>query len=450
MTEKDHDHDCPTWDGTSENFERYELKLHYFIRQQPSWKESQQLARAIRSLKSKAWDLVERLSEKGREQLEKSEKVYIAFLRKHLLDGEVPELGRQFRLYLGLHRLRKESMLLYVLRHRELLHKLGKNIQSVEGKQLKLFLTNGVKTIEHEPSESEEESEPADDGADWPKDPWKTPNMARRVWGRPKVPGPTETGSQHSKAGSQKSLSKKSATGSAKSEKSSANSAKSKSGSQKEWTDEDWRQWNAGTWKSKDDETFEEDLPKLAREELLEAFQKLAKKLPTGGQDPDLLNLIEKVAPSWREEAVPSLLSGWHLLQKSGLNPAEQSTILAASSMSAQQDKVPDSGNARENENQTRMLALRLDRIENAFRTQWQDEDLVARDEKQERKGNGTGRYRKHSVMAAEATQRFLKKPKRLESTTPRSHLKTFVKGKHCWQTSAKVTNAMNWKKLSK
>ena len=100
------------------------------------------------------------------------------------------------------------------------------------------------------------------------------------------------------------------------------------------------------------------------------SFQKLAQKLPNGGKDPDLLNLIDKVAPSWREEAVPSLLSGWHLLQKSGLNPGEKSTILAASSMSAQQDKTPDTGNARENEKQTRMLALRLDRIENALRTQ--------------------------------------------------------------------------------
>ena len=76
------------------------------------------------------------------------------------------------------------------------------------------------------------------------------------------------------------------------------------------------------------------EIPKLNREILGDAFAEVAARLPDGAEDHAMKALLEIVAPFWREDVLPNLLTGWNLLQRSMLSPQERSTIIAAASMS--------------------------------------------------------------------------------------------------------------------
>jgi hypothetical protein len=162
-----------------------------------------------------------------------------------------------------------------------------------------------------------------------------------------------------------------------------------------EWDQWQGEWWKQGEWGQQDDgakaQDEELDLPKLAREELLQCFVKVAEKLPDGGTDPALQKLAEVVASNWRDEVLPSMLTGWHLLQKSMLSPAERSTVIASASMQQPAD-VSTSSLDKET---ARLKSLELDRIETALRTQWQDEELLARDDRASAKEKKHGRFRK-------------------------------------------------------
>ena len=211
MTEGKEDRDVPSWDGDIEKWERYKLQVHYYLKQAPYWKRSYQIAKLVRALKGKCWSLVEKLPEKSREQLEKSEDVFLAFLKKHLLEGEIPELGRIFRLYLSFRRQKKESMVLYTLRHRELLTKLGKNMKSVQGNDLQKYLEKELEEVGYEePVADWEGAHPGMNGEDG--------DPPRRTWGKKKDRDPCDDASVASKTSrvSESKKSHKSESGSAK------------------------------------------------------------------------------------------------------------------------------------------------------------------------------------------------------------------------------------------
>ena len=81
---------------------------------------------------------------------------------------------------------------------------------------------------------------------------------------------------------------------------------------------------------------------------------------------------------------IPSLRSGWLFLQRSGLSASERATVVAASSFAI--DETPGAGGDKD---QRRLAGLALDKIEQALRTQWQDEELLARDNKGDGQKNG-------------------------------------------------------------
>ena len=137
--------DVPTWDGTIESFDSYKVQVKYFLKTKPEWQRSQQIAKLIRNLRKKAWDLIEKLPESSKEKLESSEAVYFAFLKKHLLEGEIPELGRCFKNYLSLRRQKRESMLLYIMRNRVALDKLDRAMKIVEGEEILQFIRDAIK-----------------------------------------------------------------------------------------------------------------------------------------------------------------------------------------------------------------------------------------------------------------------------------------------------------------
>lgn len=288
MAERE-DRDVPSWDANVETWEKYKLQVHYYLKQVPYWKQSFQIAKLVRNLRGKCWALVEKLPEKSRAQLEKNEDIFLAFLKKHLLQGEIPELGRVFRLHLGLKRQKGESMMMYVIRHRELFNKLGKSMRSVQGNELERHLKKSLKSISYvEPEEDGDEEGPGEEREERPT----------RKWGSRQA---RTEGENESVQGSVRSR-----------------------WSAKAW--QEWETWQQGKWGKQGDWWQQEDgakapdedldLPKLAREELLQCFSKVAEKLPGGGTDPALIKLAEVVASNWRDEVLPSMLTGWHLPQK--------------------------------------------------------------------------------------------------------------------------------------
>ena len=74
---------------------------------------------------SKPWKLIQALSDEERDKLV-SKSALLEFLRLHLLESAIPELGRAFRNWLKIRRENKESMRLYILRHRQVLSRMEK------------------------------------------------------------------------------------------------------------------------------------------------------------------------------------------------------------------------------------------------------------------------------------------------------------------------------------
>ena len=233
--------------------------------------------------------------------MEESPEVFLQFLKKHLLEGVLPELGRVFRNYLTIRRQKQASMMLYCLRHREALSKLRKAMSSVETDALRVYLVKGLRGIKQvEESEDEEEdeddsqtshapSEPSEHSyKKWvPRKPAPSPAMARVIENL-RTRGRTEM--HRSSAGD-------SDKGSAKSKSSS--SYKSQQPKTSQWTEEEWKQWKAGNWKSDPDKL---KVPLLPREELLEKFTAVARLVPDGGENKVLLDLLNAVANHWRED----------------------------------------------------------------------------------------------------------------------------------------------------
>ena len=359
----------PTWDGTPDAWERYKLQVEYYLKTRPPWEAKYLLAKLIRSLTGKCWSLIEKLPQSSRAQLEESPEVFLQFLKKHLLEGVLPEVGRVFRNYLTIRRQKQESMMLYCLRHRESLSKLKKAMSSVETDALRVYLTKGLKGIQQE-EESEEEEEDEEDSQP-SHTPSETSELSYKKW-VPRKPAPSPAMTkviENLKAQGRSRMHRPTAgdsdKGSTKSKSTSSHKSQQPKASQ--WTDEEWKQWKYGHWKSDQGQLT---VPLLPREELLEKFQAVARLVPDGGENKALLDLLNAVANHWREDLIPALLSGWLLLQRSGLSASERATVVAASSFGH--------GEVQEDKEKARLAGLALDRVEAALKTQWQDEELLA------------------------------------------------------------------------
>ena len=281
-------------------------------------------------------------------------------------------------------------MVLYTMRHRENLSKLDKAMKAVEGEDMLMFLKDGVKDIKGTGKEDPEEIE---------EDRESIVSHQPRTWG-PKAKSPKRNpASPESRFGPQGDFAEAAAameTGSQKSAQSKRSAKSTPKDDQWNWWSSGGWDWNekgwdssAGKWNQKGDEV-EIVVPLTTKESLIGTLQKIAAKLPEGGKDSDLHDLLKLIAENWREGPLPSLLSGWHLLQRSQLTPGERATVVAAASMST----ATKSGRSSTSEHSSRMIALQLPRIELALRTQWQDEELFARDEryreKESRREKGT------------------------------------------------------------
>ena len=350
----------PSWDGTPDAFDTYEVKLGIFLKTGPKWKESELISEAVSKLEGKAWQLIEQISEDERDKID-SKEVPLTFLRKNLLEAAVTELGKMFRRWQVFKRIGKESMKLYIMRHRKMLSKLEKALGQVDdGKELTSKLR---KSIEEHCRKVQLEKPLS----------WKAASEKGSTTSRKKAPSDTA-----SDAGTKKVWKSKAARR-ADDEESVAPGQGDGFGDDDE-NDEDpiepgqspessWeKRWGTSSWWDQDWKWKVPELPKTNVEKLTDSLGVVAASI-TGDLEATrkLDEAVELIGSAWRTSALPPLLTGWHLLQRSGLNPQERATVVASASLQGQ------GGTAS---------AINLERIEMALRTQWQDEELMQRDEK--------------------------------------------------------------------
>ena len=129
MTHHHRESDIPDWDGRPETWEDFRIRTTAYVRQADPWKEGQQISKIISNMganpNSKPWKLIQALSDEERDKLI-SKSAFLEFLRLHLLESAIPELGRAFRNWIKIRRENKESMRLYTMRHRQVLSRMEK------------------------------------------------------------------------------------------------------------------------------------------------------------------------------------------------------------------------------------------------------------------------------------------------------------------------------------
>ena len=140
------------------------------------------------------------------------------------------------------------------------------------------------------------------------------------------------------------------------------------------WTSSwwDWKDWKAERWSKEETSTSSIKKP---RDELTELL------ISIGGtysqEDGKLEQLANLIDAHWQDALLPGVLTGWLLLQRSGLNGQERSTVIATSATLSQQD------------------------IERALKQQWQDTELKERDSKHVRSPSPSpSRHHKQSNTA--------------------------------------------------
>ena len=359
MSSNQLDKDIPIWDGSADAWEQFQTKLSWYLRRGKPHEESFLIARVIGKLTGKAWTIIEQVPENQRDKL-CTKATFIKFLKKNLLDGAVPELGRKFKSWLNLRRSRKESMKLYIMRNRTALQKLEKSLKSVDngtelGKLLNSELAKHLVTGKGKVTGSQAGSSV----------------KSHRTWSGSQRPKPDEKKDGEKKDGK--------ASGSKpemfdfdeldKEDEEELEKGDDWEGYWKtSWWDSGWDKWEKKRKTTDDDDdTDDEDIeiPETETQQLVSTIGKIASEI--GGKHPELEKLVGLIKLGWRASALPDLLTGWSLLKNSNLTPSERATILSAASAAA---------------NATGKASLKLEFIEKALSTQWQDDELMARDDK--------------------------------------------------------------------
>ena len=89
------------------------------------------------------------------------------------------------------------------------------------------------------------------------------------------------------------------------------------------------------------------------------------------------------ISNNWREESLPSILTGWHFLNQAGLNPTEKSQIIAMA-------------NVGQTEN-----AIALESTSKHLINAWPDRELIERDEQKfdkQKRIKKSGKHRSYGV----------------------------------------------------
>ena len=128
----------PSWDGNAERFEEYQVRAQIYVNGVESWRQPQRISNLVQALQGTAWGVILNLSESERENLQKTFRSYIDFLKLSCTETAVPQLGRRFREWQKFRRLKGESMRVYCRRYRTQLGKLETSMKQVENPGRKL------------------------------------------------------------------------------------------------------------------------------------------------------------------------------------------------------------------------------------------------------------------------------------------------------------------------
>ena len=150
------------------------------------------------------------------------------------------------------------------------------------------------------------------------------------------------------------------------------------------WWDKDWNSWGSNWWGTGNGQwTWDKDRGEYkgtsltTSKSILTPLDELAKlfaelELRLGGKDELIQNLEALVAERWREEALPPILTGWHLLNGAGLTATERSNVISTAGVTL----GPEAN----------LESIDLPKIEKALQLAWPDNELAERDDRAERK----------------------------------------------------------------
>ena len=402
MTHHHRESDIPDWDGRPETWEDFRIRTTAYVRQADPWKEGQQISKIISKMganpNSKPWKLIQALSDEERDKLI-SKSAFLEFLRLHLLESAIPELGRAFRNWIKIRRENKESMRLYTMRHRQVLSRMEKALNEsktsteveskltleVDKERLNILTRerNSMRTPQRSPApsytgESPQRSRRQPSGPNTPEPP------RPRVWGRAKGE------SRQSNDWNQEEEEDEDVEGTpwAEINPGSPTSPQREKESGTWWQGKWWAGWESWT------ESQVKHVPKERLGELAETIAKIATNLDVDQQHL-ISTLINQVAARWRDSIIPDTLLGYHLLISSQLSPSERSTIISTTQMAAGPAMVPGT---------TVASGISLSRVENALLQSWQDKELMERDDREARKASkrGTTGSRRDRAFAAD------------------------------------------------
>ena len=384
----------PIWNGSLEDWEDYTVRAGIYCRGVDTWKVGSRIANLIQSLEGKAWDAIRNLSENERITLQQDLTTFLSFLKEQCLPTAIPELGRRFREWQKFRRTRKETMRVYIRRYRLHMNRLELSMRTVDNGSKALdklrrtiavqrMLLTDIKTPSvrskgsHASNVSNRSFRTRTTQQPSPSPPNSPPRAYPRNWTSRQrqedlQPDPQEGDEEE---GEWERV------------------------SQHGWEDSGWHDWNSKGWQgskwwtddapSRNSNPKPIDKPLTPLEELAKAFALL--ELQVGMNDPILLDLQKLVAERWRENALPSILTGWHLLNGSGLNATERSAIIATASMNKRDDESLD--------------AIDLNAMEKALQLAWPDTELVERDEKVERKEDRRGKKGRAFVVNSSGSE---------------------------------------------
>ena len=295
----------PSWDGSPETYDTYEIKVGIFLRTGARWKEPELIAELVSKLEGKAWSLIEQISEEERDKLN-SREVFLNFLKKNLLEAAVPELGKLFKRWQVFKRQGKESMKLYVMRHRKVLSRLEKALSQVDdGKELtrklKVEITEHChKVLQQWPKRVSKPASVKSHDSKTSRTSQTSANPEPKVWKSRKARQGEEGQEEESVLGTldgddddeEKGL------------EPGARPETAWGWRKQSWWDSGWHEWK------------EPEMPKTSLEKLGEHLGAVNASIITDPEATQHLNeTITLIGAAWRESALPALLTGWHLLQ---------------------------------------------------------------------------------------------------------------------------------------
>ena len=327
----------PSWNNDPDSFNEFEERALWYEKGLNDRDRRQAVARIVGTLSGPTWKLIQDLSKEDQTKLNTLGVATLTrYLRDSLIEVGIPEVGKRFGEYLGrFHRKKGDTMRQFIQAHRHLQNKVEVALEKIEKKIREKFDYRGqlrtlVQTLkaretprttpapsvlsvaedgqEQGVQAQEATWEPLDEEAPPETDPWTQWNQSRSWWSW--------------------------------------------------WGSNAW--WDSGVPEAPEQVVKFEPQPfQSLREKAWAAIQNIAKRLSIKNEkDPDLeimITMLEK----HRDRLFPSTFTGWLMLQRSGLDATERSSILGRTNDSLEQQDV-----------ETALLAL------------WMDADLRDRDNK--------------------------------------------------------------------